>query len=204
MDYALLAQDLAKQLTATETELKRLMELRTTYKQTCDAVRELPLKLSQPGLIPINEYGYMPGRLVHTNEFMVHLGDNYFAQYSSHDAQAVIARRILAIEEKMAAAEKRAVDLRIQMRRTQEERQEQLQETEEGVVDIVEPVEEEEKPAKEQLHSQPKGTDEKKADELNAFVPTVIDRNPEAKEQPKPEEKQEHKKVSKFMRDRGK
>lgn len=37
---------------------------------------------------------FMPGQIVHTNEIMVLLGDNWFAERSAKQAQAICQRRL--------------------------------------------------------------------------------------------------------------
>ena len=45
-------------------------------------------------MVPINSMGFMPGRLIHTNEIMVLLGENWFAERSSKQAAEIVSRRI--------------------------------------------------------------------------------------------------------------
>ena len=44
--------------------------------------------------IPFCGVAFMPGRLVHTNEILVSLGDSWFAERSAKDAGGIAARRI--------------------------------------------------------------------------------------------------------------
>ena len=44
--------------------------------------------------MPIGEVGFFPGKLIHTNEIMVLLGDNWFAERSAKQASGIVDRRI--------------------------------------------------------------------------------------------------------------
>ena len=43
--------------------------------------------------VPFGKMAFMPGRLIHTNEILVHLGDSYYAERSAAQALHVLARR---------------------------------------------------------------------------------------------------------------
>ena len=43
--------------------------------------------------VPFGKFGYMPGKLYHTNEVMVLLGDNWFAKRSARQALEMVERR---------------------------------------------------------------------------------------------------------------
>lgn len=47
----------------------------------------------QPVKVPIGKLAFMPGRIVHTNEVLALLGDNWFAEVSAKEAAAIVARR---------------------------------------------------------------------------------------------------------------
>lgn len=44
--------------------------------------------------VPIGSVGMFEGQLIHTNEIMVLLGDNWFTQCSAHQAAEIISHRI--------------------------------------------------------------------------------------------------------------
>lgn len=45
-------------------------------------------------MVPIGKRALMKGKLIHTNEILVCLGDEYFAKYSASGAVALCERRI--------------------------------------------------------------------------------------------------------------
>lgn len=49
---------------------------------------------------------FMPGKLVHTNEVLVHLGDNWFAHRSAKQSAEIAERRIEQYGERLSAIEK--------------------------------------------------------------------------------------------------
>ena len=43
--------------------------------------------------VPIGKHAFIPGQLYHTNEIMVLLGDNWFAQVTAKQARDIVSRR---------------------------------------------------------------------------------------------------------------
>jgi len=56
-----------------------------------------PLSLSENCMVPIGKRAFMKGKLTHTNEILVSLGDGYFAKYSASQAIELCNRRIACI-----------------------------------------------------------------------------------------------------------
>ena len=54
---------------------------------------------------------FVPGELVHTNELMVLLGDNYFAERSSAQAAEIVQRRVDVIDDIIRRTERKVQDL---------------------------------------------------------------------------------------------
>jgi unconventional prefoldin RPB5 interactor 1 len=49
--------------------------------------------------VPISKLAFMPGKLVHTNEILVLLGDNWFVEKSAKQARDVVSRRLVGVEK---------------------------------------------------------------------------------------------------------
>lgn len=49
--------------------------------------------MTQIDQIPVGKLAFMPGKLVHTNEILVLLGDQYFAERSVKQALGILDRR---------------------------------------------------------------------------------------------------------------
>lgn len=45
-------------------------------------------------MVPFGSLAFMPGRLLHTNEILVLLGDNWFAERSAKQAVEIVQRRL--------------------------------------------------------------------------------------------------------------
>ena len=54
-------------------------------------------------MVPLNDVAFMPGRLKHTNEIYVHLGDGYFVQRTAMECQGIINRRKEKIDQNLDA-----------------------------------------------------------------------------------------------------
>ena len=74
-------------------ELARLEQCRGDYDDMSSSLRTLPERVERPILVPHGKMAMFPGKLIHTNEVMVLLGDNYFALRSAHQASEVFGRR---------------------------------------------------------------------------------------------------------------
>ena len=78
----------------TKQQLKQLSK----YKQDYEAVRErletLPDEVSHEVMVPLGKLAYVPGRLKHTNEIMVLLGENWFVERSAKQSVEIVRRRI--------------------------------------------------------------------------------------------------------------
>ncbi|XP_059916824.1 unconventional prefoldin RPB5 interactor 1 [Gadus macrocephalus] len=64
------------------------------YEALDDRLRTLPDHLSYDVMVPFGPLAFMPGKLVHTNEVTVLLGDNWFAKCSAKQAQKIVDHRV--------------------------------------------------------------------------------------------------------------
>ncbi|KAJ3597075.1 hypothetical protein NHX12_003475 [Muraenolepis orangiensis] len=64
------------------------------YEALDDRLQTLPDQLSYDVMVPFGPLAFMPGKLVHTNEVTVLLGDNWFAKCSAKQAQKIIKHRV--------------------------------------------------------------------------------------------------------------
>lgn len=68
----------------------------------CDVVTELPQRTSHRVMVPLGRRAFMPGRLVHTNELLVHLGGQTYAERTAAQTAAILARRMETLEGEAA------------------------------------------------------------------------------------------------------
>ena len=72
------------------------------YTKLKSVLSTLNEKTSHKTMVPLGSKAYMEGTLVHTNEIMVLLGDNWFAERSTSQASEICDRRISRCDEMMS------------------------------------------------------------------------------------------------------
>ena len=64
-------------------------------------IETLPNELNYDIMVPISKVAFMPGKLIHTNEVLVLLGDNWFVDRSAQQACQIIDRRLVGVQNFM-------------------------------------------------------------------------------------------------------
>ncbi|XP_073123967.1 uncharacterized protein [Henckelia pumila] len=64
-------------------------------------VHKLPDEISYHIMVPFGKAAFFPGRLIHTNEFLVLLGDGYYADRTSKQTAEILKRRGKALESQV-------------------------------------------------------------------------------------------------------
>lgn len=77
-----------------EEHFKIWTDHKKRHKKVIEALEQLPLELTINCMVPIGKLAFMKGKLIHTNEILAYLGDNYFAKYSAAQAIALCNHRI--------------------------------------------------------------------------------------------------------------
>ncbi|GLD60715.1 unconventional prefoldin RPB5 interactor 1 [Lates japonicus] len=77
-----------------ESRIQHWMKVSGDYEALTDRLKTLPDQLSYDIMVPFGPLAFMPGRLVHTNEITVLLGDNWFAKCSTKQAQKIVDHRM--------------------------------------------------------------------------------------------------------------
>lgn len=137
MNYDVVIQEMVEQVKLIEAQFKKATEQIEQCKITQRHIEELVSQISHVGLIPINDYGFMHGKVKHTNELLVHIGDDYFVETSAANAIAILDRRIKSLQEDKVKLQEQNIDCRLKIKQAMIEQRE----TEE--IDIVEPFEDE-------------------------------------------------------------
>ncbi|VDP21621.1 unnamed protein product [Echinostoma caproni] len=80
----------------TDDEITALLAFKADYQTLITKLHDFPKAVSRPAILPFGRKALVPGRLIHTNELLVHLGgsDEYFAELSVHETIELIKRRI--------------------------------------------------------------------------------------------------------------
>ncbi|KAF6041377.1 URI1 [Bugula neritina] len=102
MDYAglqRLTEEQDKAFKNSEEELKKWEKFKEDYEKLQNKIKSLPDQVTYDYMVPFGPLAFMPGQLIHTNEVLVLLGDNWFAEMSAKQSCEVIDRRLADIEK---------------------------------------------------------------------------------------------------------
>ncbi|KAJ1955485.1 uri1, prefoldin-like chaperone, partial [Linderina pennispora] len=135
-------QYLDKDIASREQALSQYTKFKAEYHQLKCTLRELPQETRYPAMIPAGPLAFFPGSLVHTNEILVLLGDNYFVERSAMQAAMIAKRREEFVITKIKETEKeiRQLNKRKNMGVRDELEEAQFNEDGERFVDIKEEV----------------------------------------------------------------
>ncbi|KAF9150597.1 uri1, prefoldin-like chaperone [Linnemannia schmuckeri] len=86
-------------LTRLDEELARWKNYEADYQALKTTLLDLPKEISHPVMVPIGNLAFMPGKLIHTNEVLVMLGDNWFVDRSAVQAAEIVDRRMELVQE---------------------------------------------------------------------------------------------------------
>ncbi|KTG41505.1 hypothetical protein cypCar_00001136 [Cyprinus carpio] len=75
------------------SQIEHWNKVEKDYESLQERLRTLPDKLSYDIMVPFGPLAFMPGKLVHTNELTVLLGDNWFAKCSAKQADTLVEHR---------------------------------------------------------------------------------------------------------------
>ncbi|XP_028307300.1 unconventional prefoldin RPB5 interactor 1 [Gouania willdenowi] len=84
-----------------ESRIQHWIKVSDDYDALKDRLRTLPDQLCYDVMVPFGRLAFMPGKLVHTNEVMVLLGDNWFAKCSTKQAQKIVDHRMKHVKNEM-------------------------------------------------------------------------------------------------------
>lgn len=91
---ARLTRQAGEQAEACRTKGRELLEHRSAYASLRQKLTSLSDKTTHQVMVPLTSKAFMRGHLVHTNELMVLLGDNWFMEASAKRAAEVASRRL--------------------------------------------------------------------------------------------------------------
>ncbi|XP_024018205.1 RNA polymerase II subunit 5-mediating protein homolog [Morus notabilis] len=110
------AQKAAKRVQDTiaekQQELERLHGFISDNTNLINLVQRLPDNLHHDIMVPFGKAAFFPGRLVHTNEFLVLLGEGYYAETTSKKAAEILKRRGKALETQVDSLNAMMQDLK--------------------------------------------------------------------------------------------
>ncbi|KAK6624134.1 hypothetical protein RUM44_010992 [Polyplax serrata] len=82
------------------------MKYKNDLEVTKSLLTELPQKLTHSVMVPIGPKALMPGKIVHSNEFLVNLGETWFVKRTGHQTKEMCDRRIKTCDEMIQKLEK--------------------------------------------------------------------------------------------------
>ncbi|KAF6777976.1 hypothetical protein AHF37_02263 [Paragonimus kellicotti] len=87
-------------ISKTEADIATLLTYKSEYESLMCKLKDLATSFSRSAYIPFGCKAFVPGKLVHTNEILVHLGgtDNLFAELSTQEALQLIERRVTRLD----------------------------------------------------------------------------------------------------------
>lgn len=80
-------------VTSCQEKIQHWKKVESDYEALQERLRTLPDKLSYDIMVPFGPLAFMPGKLVHTNEVTVLLGDNWFSKCSAKQAVELVEHR---------------------------------------------------------------------------------------------------------------
>ncbi|XP_051018132.1 unconventional prefoldin RPB5 interactor 1 [Acomys russatus] len=92
-EVARLREEQEKVVTNCQEKIQHWEKVDSDYSALQERLRTLPDKLSYDIMVPFGPLAFMPGKLVHTNEVTVLLGDNWFAKCSAKQAVGLVEHR---------------------------------------------------------------------------------------------------------------
>ncbi|KAG8078968.1 hypothetical protein GUJ93_ZPchr0007g3089 [Zizania palustris] len=84
-------------------ELARLQGFAADNAALVSLVQRLPDELSHEIMVPFGGAAFFPGRLIHTNELLVLLGEGYYAERSAKQTTEILRRRGMELEAQVEA-----------------------------------------------------------------------------------------------------
>ncbi|KAJ2837991.1 hypothetical protein FBU31_001022 [Coemansia sp. 'formosensis'] len=82
-----------RDISSIQSALDQYLEYKTEYHNLQTTLLELPDELEYDAMVPVGPLAFFPGKLMHTNEILVSLGDNWFTERSAKQAAGIAKRR---------------------------------------------------------------------------------------------------------------
>ncbi|GLT45849.1 hypothetical protein SLA2020_196510 [Shorea laevis] len=95
-------------------EMNRLNEFIADNTSLINLVQKLPDELHHDIMVPFGKAAFFPGRLIHTNEFMVLLGEGYYAERTAKQTVEILKRRGKSLESQVNSLKATTEDLKLE------------------------------------------------------------------------------------------
>ncbi|XP_058808461.1 unconventional prefoldin RPB5 interactor-like protein [Phymastichus coffea] len=104
--HQILDQVYSQSIKKNEESIKTWTQYRDRHKKVIEGLQTIVNDVSVNCVVPLGKRAFMKGKLTHTNEILVCIGDGYFVKYSSHQAVELCNRRIKRAEKMLEDLEK--------------------------------------------------------------------------------------------------
>ncbi|GMJ05529.1 hypothetical protein like AT1G03760 [Hibiscus trionum] len=99
-------------LSEKQNEMNQLKEFIADNASLINLVQKLPDELHHDIMVPFGKAAFFPGRLIHTNEFLVLLGESYYADRTAKQTVEILKRRGKSLVSKVDALKAGIQDLK--------------------------------------------------------------------------------------------
>jgi len=127
----------ASEYLAVEENCQKLNKYIADYEAVKSSLTSLSEKCKHPVMVPFGNVAFMSGSLMHTNDVLVLLGDNWFVEQSAKQTVDILGRRIAALQTQVDE-----LQTRMQQIKTELSYAKGLAEESSDTVEIVEPYDE--------------------------------------------------------------
>lgn len=104
-----LVSEQSSYINEVDQQIAKWKQFQNDYQHLQTRLSTLPDRLTHECTVPFGKLAFIPGRIVHSNEILVLLGDNYFVERSCKQAMEIVNRRLENINEKVEQHEKEKV-----------------------------------------------------------------------------------------------
>ncbi|KAB2043470.1 hypothetical protein ES319_D01G019800v1 [Gossypium barbadense] len=106
------AKMVEEKLSEKQNEMNQLKEFIADNTSLINLVQKLPDELHHDIMVPFGKAAFFPGRLIHTNEFLVLLGESYYTERTAKQTVEILKRRGKSLESKVDALKAVMQDLK--------------------------------------------------------------------------------------------
>ncbi|OMJ15537.1 Unconventional prefoldin RPB5 interactor, partial [Smittium culicis] len=135
------------EIAAQTALLEQSLNYKNEYKSLQKILETFSDKTEYNSMIPLGDVAFIPGKIVHTNEILVLLGDDWFVERSAKQAKQIAKRREDFISESIKKIETQIQSLKVKAGLTpltSEKDSEMYNEEGDPIIEIKEEVDEQE------------------------------------------------------------
>ncbi|CAF3483448.1 unnamed protein product [Rotaria sp. Silwood1] len=89
-----------------DKQIDKWTQFQNDYHHLRTRLSTLPDRLTYECMVPFGKLAFIPGRIIHSNEILVLLGENYFVERSCKQSMDIINRRLKNINENLEKHQK--------------------------------------------------------------------------------------------------